>query len=113
PHALQPGSGRIGRVTAGFPLYPHESQDDVPLSGHMGKEIEALEHHANVRALAGDHSLREEGAAPVLLAVPDEFSIHENLAVVILVQEADASQQRSLAGPACADQGHHLAASTR
>ena len=65
--------------------------DDVLQCRHVRKQVEPLEEHADLLALAGDVPLAILDELAALLAVADEVAVHEDAARLDLLQVMDAA----------------------
>ena len=86
-----------------------QAEHHVLARGHVGEQIEALEHHADARALGGDRALAKAPAAAACGAVADGLAADRDLALLVLLEQVDAAQERGLARAAGADDRDHLA----
>jgi hypothetical protein len=55
---VMPSWASLDRHALGLTLDAHRSLNDVPERGHVRKQVETLEHHADLRALAADVTVR-------------------------------------------------------
>ena len=87
-HALQVLHGGLLGLGARHLLHPHRSKAQVVEHGEVGKQVEALEHHADF------------GADLVDLAqvVGELRAIDDDLALLMLLEPVDAADQRGFAG---------------
>src|SRR5581483_10712872 len=85
------------------------SFDDVAERGQMREQVEALEHHANLAALARDVALGVLDELAVALAIADQMAVHQDATLLDLLQMVDAADEGGLAGARRADDHHHLA----
>ncbi len=105
------GVGLVGQADAGQQLaaaflgvaarrsvHHPRRQRDVGQRGHVGEQVERLEHHAH----------RLPGRIGVDARVADVAAVEQDLAVVDVLEQVDAPQQRRLSRPRRADQHHHL-----
>ena len=83
--------------------------DDVLERGAVTKEVEVLEHHANLAALAGGIFLRDLVEYAVLFAVADELTIDVQATSSDLFQVIHATQERGFTGTRWADEAGDLA----
>src|SRR5690242_7605699 len=81
----------------------HGRLDHVLHRGLVREEVEPLEHHPDLRALAGDARFRVLDELPVPLPVSDQVVVHRDRPGVDLLQVVDAADERRLAGAGCAD----------
>src|SRR6266851_8398323 len=76
--------------------------------GHVREEVEALEHHPDLRALPA-HLVVGKLVQPVAaLRVTDQLAVYVEAAGVDLLQVVDAAQERALARTRRADDAHDL-----
>ena len=106
---LQQLPGLFGGLLAIYALYLGRALDDVAERGHVRKEVEPLEDHADLGALAGDLAFPEFVQRVAGRPVTDELAVDVQAARVNLFEVVDAPQKGRLAGPGRADQAHHLA----
>src|SRR5689334_12852543 len=66
----------------------------------MGKEVEALKDHANIRAHFCDGIFRQFDRFAVAGPVSDELIVDVDLTSLVFFEEINAAQQRGLAGAA-------------
>src|SRR5437588_5790900 len=81
----------------------NRSLDDVFQRRHVRKEVESLEHHADGCALAGFSTAGQCFDFTIDLARADQLVIDINPTRVHRLQIVDATQERTLAGTAWAD----------
>src|SRR5262249_10301515 len=77
--------------------------------GHVAEEVEALEDHPDLGALATDLDVAELVQPCAREPVADEPAVDPELAAVDLLEVVDAAQERRLAGARRAEDAHHLA----
>ncbi len=77
----------------------------------MRKQVEALEYHPSLQALARNLRFGQHVKAPGLLAHAHQLAIDPDRAAVDAHQLVDAAQQRCFAGAGGADETKHLAGS--
>ena len=83
----------------GEPVHDPRRQRDVGQRGHVREQVERLEHHA--------HRLPRAASASIA-RVADVAAVEQDLAVVDVLEQVDAPQQRRLARPGRADQHDDL-----
>ena len=77
----------------------------------MREQIEQLEHHPGLGADRGQLALAAAGPCRTLaVAIADLDAIDPDAALVVLLEQVDAAQQRGLAAAGWPDDGDHLAA---
>ena len=85
--------------------------DNVFQCGHVREQVEALEHHADVAALAGDVALRIAHQAAIgAFAIAHGTAVDANAPALDVFQQVDAADKGGLAGAGGADQHHYFAA---
>src|SRR5205814_226879 len=84
--------------------------DHVLQSVHVREQVEALEHHADLRALARDLGLAQLVELVALLAIADERAVHVEPPRVDLLKVVDTAQEGRLARARRTEHAHHLAA---
>src|SRR5262249_52046128 len=89
--------------------YAHRRVDDVLQHRHVRKEIEGLEHHADVGALAAHLRLGEAHEPVAFLAAADRDAIDPDHAAIGQREGVDAAEQRALARARRPEQADHLA----
>jgi hypothetical protein len=72
------------------------------------EQVEALEDHPDLRALADDVALGQLVELLALLAVADELAVDAEAAGVDLLEVVDAAQERRLALARRSQEAHHL-----
>ena len=97
PHALEQLLGPDGHLGLLLPLDLHRGLDDVVEDGLVREEIEALEDHADLAALAGDLLVVQAMQHPALVGIPHELAIDPDPAAVDGLQLVDATQEGRLA----------------
>ena len=128
-HALELPSGKLGRVRILLVGKPDAREhllrtttrfvsrhapdvdrrlDDVLKGGHVPEEVERLEDHPDLRAVAADLAVGELVEPVTDLAVADEAPVDPEAAGVDLLEVVDAAQERRLARPGRAEDAHHL-----
>ena len=75
----------------------------------MRKQVEALEHHADLLALARDIPLVVFNQPATPLPVPDEVPVHEDPPLIDSLEVIEASDQGRLARSGSTDDDDHLA----
>jgi hypothetical protein len=108
PDAFQHRMSALGHLRARLPLHADRPLDDVLQHGHVGEQVEVLEHHADVDALARDLVLVHLFQKATAFLVADQLAIHADTAVVDTLQMVDAAQEGALARARLAEQAHHL-----
>src|SRR6185312_2600052 len=107
--AFQDGMRPLAYLLPVLPLHADRSLDDVLQDGHMREQVEMLEHHADLDALAGYlvfmHLMQE--TAPLLVA--DQLAIDADTAEVDAFEMIDTAQEGALARSRLAEQAHHFA----
>jgi len=84
--------------------------DDIFQRSHMGEQVEALEHHADVPALTGDVALRiAYQAAVAAFAIAHGAAVDTNASALDIFEQVDAADKGGLARAGGADQHHHFA----
>ena len=84
--------------------------DDVLHDGHVGPQVEALEHHAEAGADALDlPAVRRFHPAVAAGTHFDGLTLDGDGARIRSLQEVDAAQERALAGARRAEHGNHVA----
>jgi hypothetical protein len=98
------------RVGSGGPLpeYLDRALGEVLQRGHVGKQVEALEHHGGLQALAHDLTLGERMKPVALPPVADQLAADPDRPGVDAGELINAAQQRRLAGTGTADDAQHL-----
>ena len=76
----------------------------------MREQVELLEDHADLLALAGNVALVQLVELAVGLAVADQLTVDRQAAGVDLLKVVDAAQEGRLARAGRTEQAHHLAA---
>src|SRR3954467_2949438 len=99
----------LDRLLLRHALHEHRRLDDVLERRHVREQVEALEDHPDLRALADDVALGELVELVALLAVADELPVDTETAGVDLLQMVDAAQERRLARARRPEEAHHLA----
>ena len=85
--------------------------DDVFQRSHVREQVEALEHHADVAALAGDVALGiTHQAAVAAFAVAHGTAVDADAPALDVFQQVDTADESGLARARGADQHHHFAA---
>ena len=92
------------RVDRGILLHAHRRLDHVLERRHVREQVEALEHHPDLGALARDLALAQLVELVALLPVADELAVDPQPAGVDLLQMVDAAQERRLPGARRAEQ---------
>ncbi|CAM5237586.1 hypothetical protein SALBM311S_11569 [Streptomyces alboniger] len=82
---------------------------DVLQRRHVGEEVEALEHHADVPPLRGHFLFLQLVELVATLPVADQVAVDVQSAGADLLQVVDAPQEGRLAGAGRTDQAEHLA----
>ena len=100
--ALKLGHGQVTGGFLGLVLHVDRGFHHVFQRGHVREQVEALEHHAEARALCGD-LLIVQGLQHVLavfghVLVADEFAVHLDGTAGQGFQLVDQTQERGLAG---------------
>jgi hypothetical protein len=88
---------------------PRRRLDDVLQGRHVREEVEALEDHPDLRALAGDLALAQLVELVALLAIADEPPVDPQAARVDLLEVVDAAQERRLPRAGRPEHAHDLA----
>ena len=83
--------------------------DDVVQRGQVREQVEALEDHPDLLALAGDVALASSTSLPSCLAVADQVAVHEDPAALDLLEMVDAADERGLARAGRPDDDDDLA----
>ena len=86
-----------------------QAEHDVVERGHVREQVEALEDHADPGALGRDRALAQPLAPAAGEAIADRLAVDHDLALVVLLEQVDAAQQRGLARAAGADDRHDFA----
>ncbi len=109
-HLVQVGFGALDGFFLGNLEHVNRRFNNVFKHGHVGPEIEALEHHGkfcpdqfNLFVIRRDTFALTVGCEPYWVAV------HDNVAGGGCFQQVDATQEGTLAGTGAADQGNHIA----
>src|SRR5581483_6862723 len=87
----------------------HRRLDHILQRGHVREEVEALEHHADLRPAAADLALAQLVELVAVLAVADQLTVDVEAPRVDLLEVVDAAQEGRLARPRRPQQAHHLA----
>src|SRR3954447_11488669 len=76
----------------------------------MGEEVEALEHHADLRAKRGILALGQPNApASTIHSIPDRLAFNTDFTTLIFFQKVDAAKHRGLSRPTWAEHDQHVA----
>jgi hypothetical protein len=75
----------------------------------VGKEVEPLKDHPDLRPLPRDLPLAQLHEPAAGLAIPDELAVHPNPTRVHLFKVVDAAEQRALARARWPDEACHRA----
>src|SRR3954451_2629466 len=107
--AAEPLLGDGARLRLFDPPDLAQPQHDVAGRGKVREKIEALEHHPGHGALARQLTVLQPTAGACLRVIPDRLPIEKNSALLEILQEVDATQERRLARPARSDDRDDLA----
>ena len=99
----------LARLLARDPLHADRRAGDVLQRGHVREQVEVLEDHADLGALARDLGFAQLVQPVADLAVADELAVDRQAPGVDLLEVVDAAQERRLARAGRAEQAHHLA----
>ena len=108
PNPVEKRPPNVGRLLLGYATDADRGLDDVAECRHVGEQVEALEDHPDVLALAGDVLLAVLDELAVDLAVADEVAVHLDPAALNLLEVVDAADERRLAGTRRADHDDDL-----
>ena len=92
-----------------LPLDLDGGLDDVLQGGHVGEQVEALEHHPDFRTLAADLTVGQLVEAAAAFPVADQLAVDPEPPGVDLLQVVDAAEKGALARARGPDDAHHLA----
>ena len=106
PNPIEQGARPIDRGAARFPFDQDRRLDDVLEHAHVRPEIVVLKHHADLVAQAREHGIAAEEAR--LRGVVDRPAIEDDFARRGKLEQVDASQERTLARTAGADDRDHV-----
>ena len=96
------------------PEHMDRNLDDVLDQRHVAPQVEALEHHAELRADALDlAAVGRHGVAVAVGLELDLLAVDADQAAGRVFQAVDAAKQRRLAGARTADDGDHVAVAGR
>jgi hypothetical protein len=98
-----------GRDRTTLAAHAHRRVDDVLEHGHVRKKVEALEHHADVGALATDFPFGQADELVAFLSAADGDAIDVDHAAIGQFDGVDAAQERALARAGRSQQAHDLA----
>ena len=110
PDPVEEGLAHRLRLVDRRPAHVDRRLDDVLERGHVREEVEALEDHADLLALLRDVPLLVLDELAVGLAVADEVAVHEDPALLDLLEVVDAADERRLARSRRADDDDHFLA---
>ncbi len=113
PDPLEQRPAHRRRLGRGHATHPDGRLDDVFERRHVREEVEALEDHSDLLALAGDVLLAILDEPAIDLLVADQVAVHANPPAVDLLEVVDASQERRLAGARRTDHADHFTATDR
>ena len=89
-------------------MHLHRPLGDVLERGHVREQVEMLEDHPDLRALARDFAFAQFVESVADLAVADELAVDGQATGVDLLEVVDAAQERRLARSRGPEQAHHL-----
>ena len=107
-HQLVAAARRLARRLA---LHRDQPLDNVFQRAHVRPKVIQLKDHADVRAHARDLAAAHAPGLVARLAVADPAAVDPHRALVRVLEEVDAAQDRALARAAGPDQADHLTAS--
>src|SRR5690606_4342703 len=90
------------------PCNVHRRFDHVAQDGHVRKEVEVLEHHANAKAYSADMAATRGEHLPLAFLMEERFAVDPDSSTGWCLQRHQDAEQRGLAGAAWADDAHHL-----
>jgi hypothetical protein len=108
-YAREQARGELVRLAAVHAPHAHRPGLDVLGGRHVREEVEALEDHPDLLALARDVAVAVLHEPPAGAAVADRMAVDEDLALVDPLEVVDAADERRLAGAARPDDADDLA----